>query len=379
MISATIAEHKQYIADEVRLSALRDAIAEVVRPGDVVLDLACGTGVLGIMTCQAGARRVYSVDHGPVIALAREIAIANGMQDRMVFIKGGSSEAELPEAVDVIVADQIGRFGFDAGIARDYMDAQRFLKAGGRWVPQSVELFAAPVESEALRDDVEFWAQPHADIDFTAVNQVARNVAYPIRLEREQLLGTASSLGTLTLRAEEPRVLKPRATFVVQRNGLLHGIGAWFEAQLSPSVRMTNSPTAARRIDRQNLVFPVHEVCPVAKGDAIQLSMVIDVVRMAVSWTVEVRPVGKGRVVRFEHSTMQGSLFWGQDLKKRNKECRPALNLRGQAERTVLRLCDEQKAIAEIEAELRQAFPNMFSSGQQATEFVSEIVDRNCE
>src|SRR5436853_7331941 len=115
-ISEILYEHRCYLADEARVSAFRQAIAQVVRPGDVVLDLGAGTGILGLMACRAGAKRVYAVDEGPIIGLAHEVAAANGFQDRITHVKGLSTRVELPERVDVVLADQIGRFGFESGI-----------------------------------------------------------------------------------------------------------------------------------------------------------------------------------------------------------------------------------------------------------------------
>ncbi|MFQ5738828.1 MAG: SAM-dependent methyltransferase, partial [Acidobacteriota bacterium] len=65
----------------------------------------------------------------------------------MVFIRGLSTRLDLPEKVDVIVSDQIGRFGFEAGLLGYYQDAgQRFLKPGGTMIPSRVGLNVAPVE-----------------------------------------------------------------------------------------------------------------------------------------------------------------------------------------------------------------------------------------
>lgn len=68
-----------------------------MRPGDVVLDLGCGTGILGLLACRAGAARVYAVDEGKVIAIAKALARANGVADRITFIEGHSTRISLSE------------------------------------------------------------------------------------------------------------------------------------------------------------------------------------------------------------------------------------------------------------------------------------------
>src|SRR5438132_12369420 len=130
-MSLVLDEHRLYLADTARVSAFQRAIEEVVTPGDVVLDLCAGTGILGLMACRAGAKRVYAVDEGPIVGLAREVAKANGFQDRITHIKGLSTRVALPEIVDVVLADQIGRFGLESGIPESFADVRvRFLNTG---------------------------------------------------------------------------------------------------------------------------------------------------------------------------------------------------------------------------------------------------------
>ncbi|HEX4348551.1 MAG TPA: hypothetical protein VHZ73_13330, partial [Vicinamibacterales bacterium] len=96
-MSRIVDEHRKYLQDTVRVGALRRAIAATVRPGDVVLDLASGTGILGLLALDAGAGRVYSIESTGMVEIARSIAAANGLADRWTFVHGFSAHVTLPE------------------------------------------------------------------------------------------------------------------------------------------------------------------------------------------------------------------------------------------------------------------------------------------
>ena len=110
-MSLEVDEHRELLIDETRVVAFRDALREVVRPGSVVVDIGSGSGVLGMLACQAGAARVYSIEAGSMIQVARAVSRANGFEGRQIFLRGMSTELVLPEKADVVVADQIGHFG----------------------------------------------------------------------------------------------------------------------------------------------------------------------------------------------------------------------------------------------------------------------------
>ena len=68
--------HERMLADRIRVEAYRRGIAGSIKPGDVVIDLGTGTGILAFMASRAGAKHIYAIDHSDFIDVAREIAAA---------------------------------------------------------------------------------------------------------------------------------------------------------------------------------------------------------------------------------------------------------------------------------------------------------------
>ncbi|MDE3154720.1 MAG: 50S ribosomal protein L11 methyltransferase [Acidobacteriota bacterium] len=376
-MSLIVDEHREYLSDEVRLAALNAAIESTVRPGDVVLDLGAGTGILGLMAARAGARHVYGLECGIIVGLACDVARANGFSDRITFIQELSTRAELPERVDVIVTDAMGRFGFEAGLLEYLPDARRrFLKPGGRTVPIGVDLWVAPVEHAAQWGRVTFWESRPAGFDFGAARPLAGGTGYPLRLEAADLLANGARIASLDLAADEPGTVQGRVEQTVLRAGTLHGIGGWFHAELAPSIGFTNAPAAECRINRRNVFFPVERPVAVERGDRIEIALRIRPVELVVAWQVTV--TGPDGVVkaRCRQSTFQGMLVPASDVRRTDPASVPELSAAGRARRSVLELCDGRRALAEIETEVWRRHPDLFPSHAQAAVFVAEVLTR---
>ncbi|MCX5723810.1 MAG: 50S ribosomal protein L11 methyltransferase [Nitrospirae bacterium] len=378
-MSLILDEHRQYLSDPVRMAAFQAAIQEVVKQGDVVLDLGAGTGILGLLACRAGATRLYSIESTDIIQLTRDICQANGFDGRTVFINEPSTRTSLPELVDVVVADQIGCFGFEAGLLEYFRDARkRFLKPGGITIPSRIDLIVAPVEAQPLWDQVEFWNSAPAEFDFRPVRALAENTGYPASFTPNQLLGDQAILTSLDASNAPPSLLGLTATVTVSRPGILHAIGGWFSATLSPSVTLTNSPLSEQRIDRQNMFFPLGRPVPVVPGDRILITMSILPEDLVITWNVVVQgATGDVTKASFSHSTFQGLLLSKEALQKTRPDFIPTLTPRGEARRTVLELCDGKKSLGEIERDVYLRHSTLFGSLDEAAKFVTEVMTRN--
>jgi protein arginine N-methyltransferase 1 len=374
-MSLVVDAHREYLSDPARVRAYERALAATVRRGDVVVDLGAGTGILGMLACRAGAARVYAIESDGMIEIARALARANGFADRIVFLMQHSAEVQLPERVDVVAGDLIGRMGFEAGVFEAYGHARRWLKTGARVIPSAITICASPVEHQRGHADVEFWRQPVAGFAADAVLPWARNTGYPRHIEPQQLLADAAVSATFSPVASDA-VLRVRGSVPVSRAGTLHGIAGWFSAELSPGVELTNAPGSTARINRRNVFLPIHPALMVALDDRVTIDIRIRPVDLIVTWTVEVARPGAATAVRMRHSTLGGMLLTREDLRSHDPSSRPRLTPRGEARRTLLGLCDGGHPLAEIEHEVFRRHPALFSTHGDAQAFVAEVVAR---
>src|SRR6186713_2546260 len=139
------------IRDEVRTRSYVEALRRTVRPDSVVVDIGTGPGILAMTACRFGARRVYAIEPDDVIELAREIAADNGFGERIEFIQAISTEVELPERADVVVAEIHGVLPLFGRSLATLIDArERFLAPSGAMVPFRETVHAAVIGNEAL-------------------------------------------------------------------------------------------------------------------------------------------------------------------------------------------------------------------------------------
>ena len=379
-VSLIIDEHRLYLSDLPRLSAFRRALAEVVRPGDVVIDLGSGTGILGYLACQAGAGRVYAVDDGSIVGLARELVRANDLSDKVQVIRQVSTWVTLPEPVDLVVTDQIGQIGFDAGIVQYMSDARRrFLKPGGRMVPGAIQIHFAPCQHDEARDAVEFWTRPVAGLDVSSVRALAACTGYPYQLEPGQLLAPSQQVVRIDLSTAEGELLTGTAAFTIEQAGSLDAIAGWFVAELSPGVRMTNAPAAPDRIRRRQAILPLDQRTDVVPGDRVSIEVRIRPTETLIEWRATITGEDGTERARFRHSTFNGMLVSSEDLSRTLPARVPELSAVGQARRTVLELCDGRRTVGQIEHEMRARHAGLLPTDAAAATFVAEVLTRYAE
>ena len=333
--------HQWLLSDFKRTSSYRDAIDRIVREDDVVLDVGSGTGILSFFACLAGARKVYAVEQSDAIELAKEICAASPFRDRIEFLNERSQNVKLPEAVDVIVTDTGASFGLQDGTIGSLLDTrQRFLKPGGKIIPESLNLFLAPVELRTP-NSLDVWNENRYDLNLSPVRRFATNTNYHISLEPEYLLGSPGQVASISFLEVSSLYVEGEARSVVRRDGTVHGLGAWNSVNLTTAISFNNSPINPT-VDWARSFFPIETPTVVRAGDAVS-TKISTYNGQQWRWQVEIYDGDPAKSrnatlkVRFDHSTLNSFPIRPEQLKKKLPTYAPKLSRKGEAEAYVLR------------------------------------------
>lgn len=280
--------HHSMLVDGERTDALLRAVMAEVRPGDVVVDIGAGTGVLSMFAAKVGARHVYAIEEGPIGQVAERAIEQNGFADRITLVRGRSTDIELPERGTVLVTETIGNVGLEEGITAWVRDAQeRLLTPDARVIPRSVAVVAAPVEVYDDHRELTRWRRAQYTLDFSALLELGVNNLLWAELAPGNLVAEPVPVIEVDLTARPERDISGTARFVSTREGAIHGLGVWFDAELVPGVSLSNGPPLRTPSWNQGYL-PLLEPIHVERGDEIDITIEANSDGAVWAWTVAV-------------------------------------------------------------------------------------------
>ena len=248
-------EHARMLHDDRRTGDYLAAVAEAVRPGDVVLDVGTGSGVLAVAAARAGARRVYAVEASDIAEVAEQVFAANGVQDQVTLVRGWSRQIDLPEQADLLVSEIIGNEPFEEEILETTLDARRrLLKPQARLIPHTLTLLVRPLlipDAEARQraighDAVERWRGLYG-IEFQPLLDAATSGPVHAPTEGEVVagwppVGPPVVLATLDLTALDEASVDAGAELVVDAADTVNAVAVTFRADLDGAIAHTLDP-----------------------------------------------------------------------------------------------------------------------------------------
>lgn len=249
-MSELLSNHRVLLNDTIRMTAYRQAIRTVVKPGMVVADVGAGLGALSRMAIVAGAKTVYAIEFDAD-------TIANADHDvKIIWKQGLSGDIRLPEKVDVIVSETLGSWALDENTLPTVIDARkRFLKKGGVIIPQSLSLSVAPATSTSRK---KIQSIPMTQL---LAKPVSRVVDFTTETDPKFAFET---------------------TFKVTHDGILSGFAGWFDLCLFGKVSFSTSPESKPTHWEQGFL-PIRRPEKVKRGQVIRFQLVMEPDRLPTS------------------------------------------------------------------------------------------------
>lgn len=373
----SVLDYGDMISDRVRLHAYTEALRRTIKQGSTVLDIGTGLGILALLACRFGARRVYAIESEAIINVAREIAASNGLDGRIEFIEGLSTKVNLPERVDVIVSDMNGKLPWHQQHLIAVADARRrFLAPGGVIIPKKEVVWFGVVEApQSYSRHLQPWEAGHG-CEMHAARDLATNTLQKVHPPPECLVAPPQCGVVLDFSEVDGPDSKADLTFVVTRPGVGHGILGWFDCVLTDGVFFSNAPGRRESVYGQTF-FPWTRPVEFETGDVVKAKLRCNLLGDSYihRWTTEVLKKGNKAEVRasFDQSNFRSFPISATSLRKGAETYVPRTNGDASVDSFILRSMDGKMSVREIAARLAEAFPHQFKAPSEALDRVAKM------
>ena len=235
-----------------RLDKFKQAIQQVVKEGDYVVDIGTGSGVLAIFAAKAGARSVSAIDINPEsLSYAKKAAQMNSVGEVIEFIEGSYSEFKPKERADVVICEMLSSMMLvEQQIPASIHALENILKPGGVILPCEITVYTVPVECSIIWDRFQYENLQFPRVVQSITPEATRDLAdlnilvnfHIMKLHRE---------------SKVDRTLH----FTILESGTIHGLVGVFESKLHGNIYLKMED------GWKQLFLPLNQPIEVKAGD----------------------------------------------------------------------------------------------------------------
>ncbi len=371
------------IADRVRMDPYALALKRAVGPHSIVLDIGAATGIHSLLAAKFGAKKVYAVEPNDAIHLAKQLAVANGFDERIEFIRDVSTNIVLPEPADIVVSDLRGLLPLFGHHIPSLIDArERLMSPEAVLIPRQDTLWLALVEAtQAYKDITKPWDYPYGlnmdDAKAVVLNGWTSDNTDDItsgNLLSEPKIWSILDYSSIS----NPNVNHSKITIMAKRDGIAHGILIWFDAELMDGIGFSNAPTRGRNAEVYGRgFFPLLKPVSISTGDMIILDISAELGGEEYRWSWHTRFYNSNNRdalrAEFDQSTSYAQRVLARNFSEGSYKLKPMLGAYGRIDRYVLGKMDGRTSLESIAQRTLTRFPDRFQNTDEAAQYVYEL------
>ncbi len=242
----TSAWHLPMLADDARNHAYQQAIQQTIRTGDIVLDIGTGSGLLAMMSVEAGAEHVYACESNPILAdLANKVIAQNGMDHAITIISKHSSQMavgiDMPVHADVLVTEIFDNALVGEGVLPSINHAwSHLLKSDARIIPHGATLKAVLASAPTMN---RFHTVTRvSQFDLSAMSALAHPMSYKdiepsfFNDGANQVLSDPFIVKSFDFTSSPALNFQEYSDALVTKDGVADSIVLWFDLHLTSDI-----------------------------------------------------------------------------------------------------------------------------------------------
>lgn len=211
--------HYEMLINQERSQFYNDLLKDNCRD-KVVLEIGTGCGLIAVLAIKNGAKKVICCEENPHLAsVAMQLFKRLGLEDKIQLIAKNSKDIKTDEipAVDIILHELFGSDPFEEEMVPTLKDARRFLKPGGIFLPEKLQIIYQPIRSYELQEKISFQG-----IELVEMNKLLSEIHPFLRLKEQ----TTESLEVYALPEVSVEELIETSYFYVENNDKLKDVDA---------------------------------------------------------------------------------------------------------------------------------------------------------